>query len=125
MINKKQEVKKGWEERFDETFGIDGDGSAGCDGCFSNEKTRAEHKVFIRQLLAKNIEHCSEPECPECNVAAYEAGRKAVVEEIRNQMQGLKKIMYNQDSAQHIRNIERNETIAKVEELLSKLTNEK
>ena len=29
---------------------------------------------FITELLQKNIEHCGEKDCPECNLKAFTAG---------------------------------------------------
>lgn len=35
------------------------------------------------------IEHCSEPDCPECNKAAYEAGRQAERKVLREQIEKM------------------------------------
>lgn len=117
-------VEEGWEKSLRKeailTGSIDAQGYA--EGDFVVYLNDAIS--FIRQLLAKNIEHCSEPECPECNVAAYEAGRKAVVEELLAQMP---KERDEFQGSVLLREYSRGFNVAlhAVLDLVSKLTNEK
>jgi hypothetical protein len=45
---------------FDAKFGIDGDGRAGCDGCFANETVRENHKNFLTSKLESRVKEIIE-----------------------------------------------------------------
>lgn len=55
-----------------------------------------EVKVASIDVLVDNIwnsglvEHCAEPSCPECNMAAYKAGQEAERERLVNEFTKLK-----------------------------------
>lgn len=89
-----------WEKEFDENFKcIQGD-CAGGGHTFPTESEPeggqcqfcAEYiyplKAFITSLLQyQKIEHCSTPDCPECNLVAYQAGydkaKREMVERVK------------------------------------------
>lgn len=54
-------------------------------GYLSKSLVRQELEKFYERALRENpaIEHCSEPDCPECNKAAFEAGRLQGIAEER------------------------------------------
>lgn len=49
-------------------------------------------KVSLLIERARQIEHCDEPKCPECNMAAYEAGLKKGREEVHQECDRVQKL---------------------------------
>lgn len=81
-----------WEAEFDAEFSKE-------DGLFNTEsgwRIKADPKrikSFIENLLSqakKEIEHCDEPLCPECQLKAYNKGRKDTLAEVRKLIKEMK-----------------------------------
>lgn len=61
-----------WETDFEQTFPY-----------LYSKLSRRLINFISKVLKLQKREHCAEPKCPECNTAAFEAGKVAMAAEIR------------------------------------------
>lgn len=62
------------------------------DGEQTSSCTKKCGKWFTPERAEAKIEHCSEPDCPECNKVAFEAGRQSERTALREKIEGMKVI---------------------------------
>jgi flagellar biosynthesis/type III secretory pathway protein FliH len=55
------------------------------------EKEKIYNEAFQKGKEEGTVEHCDEPNCPECNLVAYNKGRSQILEEVEKMIEGEKK----------------------------------
>lgn len=79
-----------WEKKYWEKFN---NRIGACFECCEAEKLLDDIRDFISQVEQEKriqIEHCSEPECPACNLVAYNKGKSDVLQSLKEKIEILK-----------------------------------